>query len=118
MLTDEELAAIETRHRERKEFHDHVPSGPYFYDSLGYIHNELALRPPDQPKSKLKRVGVLVRSRDWFRRVNMDAHLTREDREIGSDLGQYLAMVCDQGVEKDVAALLAEVRRLGSATRR
>ena len=32
MLTDEELAAIETRYRDRKEFHDHVPSGPYFYE--------------------------------------------------------------------------------------
>ena len=66
MLTDEELAAIETRHRERKRCHDRVPSGPYLYESMGYIYNELTMRPPDQPKSKPKNVGVLVRSSDWL----------------------------------------------------
>lgn len=118
MLTDKQLAEIKERHSERKEFHDHIPSGPYFYDSLGYIHNELAMRPPGQPKSKLKKVGGLVRSDDWFKPIDMDDHLTKIDKEIGSDLGQYLAKVCDDDVEKDIAALLAEVYRLRAATRR
>ena len=117
MLTEENLAAIEKRHEARKEFYDHIPSRPYFYDSLGYVHNDLALRPANQPKSKLKRVGVLVRGQNWFSSINMDANLNKEGKEdmlAYSDLGQYLALVCDHTVEEDVAVLLAEVRRIRS----
>lgn len=118
MLTDQTLSAIERRHNERKEYHDHIPSGPYFYDSLGYVHNELALRPGNQPKSKLKRVGVLVRGQSWFDSIDMDKNLNQEDSKdmlAFSDLGQYLAFVCDHDVEKDVGILLAEIRRLRSS---
>jgi hypothetical protein len=114
-LTDERLSEIEERNQERREFRRHLPSGPYFYDSLGYVHNELALR--STPTSKLKRAGVLVRSHDWFQPIDMDARLTRADRDVGADLGQYLALVCDRDVEQDVADLVDEVRRLRARIR-
>lgn len=117
MLTEETLSVIERQHKERKQYYDHIPSGPYSYDSLGYVYNELALRPANQPKSKLKRVGVLVRSQSWFDSIDMDKNLNKEgskDMSAYSDLGQYLAFVCDHDVEEDVAILLAEVRRLRS----
>ena len=115
IMTDEQLAAIAERHCERREFHDHIPCGPYFYDSCGYIHNELGMREAGQPKSKLKKPGILVRSDDWFGPVDMDARMTKTDREVGSDLGQYLALALDHDVERDMAALIAEVNRLRAA---
>src|SRR5262245_35190838 len=116
-MTDQQLSEIVERHRERMEFRDHIPSGPYFYDSLGYVHNELALRKPGN-RGTLKAPGILVRSHEWFKSVNMDARLTKADREIGSDLGQYVALTLDHDVEQDVAALLEEVKRLRVATER
>jgi hypothetical protein len=111
-LTDEQLAKIEARHLKRKEFYERIPSGPYYYDSVGFIHNELAAIPSDQPASKQRKAGILVRNSDWFRPVDMDAHLAKTDLEVGSDLGNYVQQVLDHDVEMDVAALLAEVRRL------
>ena len=115
MLTNEELSTIEQRHKERKEFSDHIPSGPYFYDSFAYVHNDLSQRPQKQPKSKLKKVGVLVRSQDWFNTIDMDANLGNSLKEYiipCRDLGEYIALVCTHPVEEDLAMLLAEVRRL------
>ncbi len=111
MLTDQELADIAERHKERKEFRDHIPGGKYFYDSLGYVYNEW------EPK---RRVGILVRNQEWFKRLDMDANLTKADRDVAPDLGQYLAAICDKDLEADIAALLTEVRRLrrDRATRR
>jgi len=42
--------------------------------------------------------------------------MTKLDREIGSDLGQYVALALDHGVEEDMAALLEEVTRFRAAT--
>jgi len=38
--------------------------------------------------------------------------MTRADREIGSDLGQYIAPALEHDVERDIAALIAEVHHL------
>ena len=36
MLRDEQIDEIEKKHKERKEYHSHIPTGPYFYDSMGF----------------------------------------------------------------------------------
>lgn len=110
MLTDEQVKAIEERHLARKQYRDHIPGGPYYYDSLGYVHNERAVQA--RPAARQQNVGVLVRSDDWFKSLDMDAMLTNADKTVAPDLGQYLAMVCDEDVESDIASLLGEVRHL------
>ncbi len=104
MLSRQDLADIHERHKERKAFRAHIPGGEYFYDSLGYVHNEW--------DPKRRRVGILVRSQKWFEAVDMDDRLVKGDSDLASDLGQYLAAVCHENLEADMAALLAEVRRL------
>jgi hypothetical protein len=54
----------------------------------------------------------LVRSDEWFKPVAMDDRLSKADKDVASDLGQYVALVCDHDVEQDIGALIAEVRRL------
>ena len=116
MLTDNQIGEIEARHKERKEYHSHIPTGPYFYDSMGFVHNEVGLRPVDTPARRALRAGLLVRSSDWFDAIDMDANLRKTDSAVGMDLGQYVALTLDHDVELDIAALLAEVRRLRAAT--
>ena len=117
MLTDKQIGKIEARHKERKEYHSHVPTGPYFYDSMGFVHNEVGMRPAGTPARRVLRAGLLVRSSDWFDAINMDANLRKMDSAVGMDLGQYVALTLDHDVERDIAALLAEVRRLRATTR-
>ena len=116
-LSDEQLDDIETRRRERKAHHGDIPTGPYFYDSIGFVHNELAMRPTRTPKRRVLKAGLLIRGSDWFRAIDMDANLDKVDSTVGSHLGQYVTLVLDHDVERDIDALLAEVRRLRAATR-
>ena len=116
MLTDKEIVEIAARHKERKDYHSHIPTGPYFYDSMGFVHNEVAMRPVGTPARRVLKAGLLVRSSDWFKAINMDANLRKADSDVGMDLGQYVALALDHDVERDIAALLAEVRRLRAAT--
>ena len=37
VFRNERISDIEKRNDERREFRRHLPSGPYFYDSLGYV---------------------------------------------------------------------------------
>lgn len=117
MLTNKELENIEKRHKDRKEFSDHIPRGPYLYDSFAFVENCFEFSPERPGNHPEKRVGILVRRRDWFRSVNMDANpgTSKQIKEYlrpCSDLGEYIARVCTQSVEEDIAALLAEVKRL------
>lgn len=106
MLTDKKLIEIEERHKERREYRRHIPSGNYLYDSLGFISNDTAPR-----KS---RIGILVRRREWFDALEMDDRLAKADHELAPDLGQYIAQVVEDDVERDIAALLTEIRALRS----
>ena len=115
MLTDNQIGEIEARHKERKEYHNHIPTGPYFYDDVGFVHNEV--RPAGTPAPRVLRAGLLVRSSEWFDAIDMDANLRKTDSAVGTDLGQYVWLALDHDVERDIAALLAEVRRLRAATR-
>lgn len=117
VLTNDELLTIERRHKERKEFFDHIPSGPYLYDSFAFVHNDFSLSPERPKQQPRKRVGILIRRQDWFDPIDMDANLgdrkvKREYLRPCSDLGQYIALACTHPVEEDFAALLAEVKRL------
>ena len=117
MLTNKELSEIESRHKDRKAFSDHIPRGPYLYDSFAFVHNHFEF-PPERPGNHPeKKVGILVRRRDWFNSVNMDANpgTSKQIKEYLMpcyDLGEYIARVCTQPVEEDIAVLLAEVKRL------
>ena len=117
MLSDEQIDKIEERHKERKEYHGHIPTGPYFYDPMGFVHNEVGMRPAGTPARRVLRAGLLARSSDWFKAIDMDANLSKTDSAVGSDLGQYVALTLDHDVESDIDVLLAEVRRLRAATR-
>ena len=111
VLTDKQIDEIEARRTKRKAFHDLIPTGPYFYDSMGFVHNEIRYRPEGMPKRRVLRAGLLARSAEWFDDVDMDAKTTRADSEVGTSLGQYVALVLSD-VESDIELLLAEVRRL------
>ena len=77
MLTNKELSEIESRHKDRKAFSDHIPRGPYVYDSFAFVHNHFEF-PPERPGNHPeKNVGILVRRLDWFNSVNMDANRAR-----------------------------------------
>ena len=117
MLSEQQIGEIETRKRERQEYHRHIPTGPYCYDSMGFVHNELGMRPPDTPRRRVLKAGILVRGSDWFDAIDMDANLSKTDSAVGTDLGQYVALTLDHDVERDIDVLLAEVRRLRAATR-
>lgn len=112
-MTLTELDAIEARNEERREFRHHLPTGPYLYDSMGYVYNELAMTPEDGRWRSRNRTaaGLLVRSQEWFKAVAMDERLTKADG-VGRDLGQYIALALDSNIEADIAALVAEVRKL------
>ena len=116
MLSDEQIDEIEARHKERKEYHSHIPTGPYLYDSLGFVYNDVLERPAGTPARRVLKAGLLVRSSDWFNTIDMDANLGKTDRAVGADLGQYVALNLDHDVERDINVLLAEVRRLRAAT--
>ena len=116
MLPNEQLSEIERRHKDRKAYSDLIPKGPYSNNSFAFVYNHCEWspeRPGDHPK---KKVGVLIRPRDWFKSINMDANLGIElIKEYGQPcgvLGEYIAHVCTQPVEEDIDALLAEVKRL------
>ena len=117
MLTNEQLSEIESRHKERKQYSDHIPRGPYYYDSFAFVGNYFD-GPPERPGSHpKKKIGILIRRREWFKSIDMDANLgTSEQRKEYLrpcyDLGEYIAHVCTQPVEEDIDALLAEVKRL------
>ena len=66
---------------------------------------------------RVLRAGLLVRSSDWFKAIDMDANLGKTDSAVGIDLGQYVALTLEHDVESDIDVLLAEVRRLRAATR-
>ena len=84
---------------------------------MGFVHNEVGMRPTGTPARRALRAGLLARSSDWFNAIDMDANLGKADSAVGTDLGQYVALTLDHDVERDIAALLAEVRRLRAATR-
>ena len=111
MLRDEQIDEIEKKHKERKEYHSHIPTGPYFYDSMGFVYNEVRMR----PGRRVQKAGLLVRSSNWFDAIDMDANLRKADAAVGVDLGQYVALTLDHDVERDIDVLLAEVRRLRAA---
>lgn len=117
MLTNKELTEIESRHKDRKEWSDHIPRGPYLYNSFAFVHNCFEF-PPERPgRHPEKKVGILVRRRDWFDSVDMDANLGTRKQKLEylrpcRDLGEYIALACTHPVEEDIAALLAEVKRL------
>ena len=75
MLTNGELAEIESRHKDRKEYSDHIPRGPYLYDSFAFVHNDLSISPERPGRHPEKKVGILVRRQDWFDSIDMDANL-------------------------------------------
>ena len=118
MLSDEQIDEIEKKHKERSEYHSHIPTGPYFYDAMGYVHNEVHMRPAGIPARRVLKTGLLVRSSDWFKAIDMDANLRKTDSAVGSDLGQYVALTLDHDVERDIDVLLAEVRLLRADTRK
>ena len=103
-MTDNQLAEIEKRHVARAEHRKHMPSGEYFYDSLGFVHNDMP-----GPRG---RVALLVRTQEWFESIDMDKGLTPRDRTVVPDVGLYAASVLSEDVEGDVLQLIAEVRRL------
>ena len=118
MLSDEQIDEVDARHKERKEYHSHIPTGPYFYDSMGFVHNEVGMRPAGTPARRVLKAGILMRGSDWFKAIDMDANLGKADSSVGVDLGQYVALTLDHDVERDIDVLLAEVRRLRAATRK
>ena len=97
--------------RSGKEYHNQIPTGPYFYDSMGFVHNEVAMRPAGTPARRVQKAGLLIRGSDWFKAIDMDANLGKTDSAVGADLGQYVALTLDHDVERDINVLLAEVRR-------
>ncbi len=107
MVADEQIGEIGVRHKERKEYHSHIPTGPCFYDSMGFVHNEVGPRPVDTPAPRALRAGLLVRSSDGFDAIDIDANLRKTDSAVGMDLEQYVALTLDHDVELDIAALLA-----------
>ena len=116
VLSDKQIDEIEARRKERKAFHDRIPTGPYFYDSMGFVYNEVGLRPTGTPKRRVLRAGLLARSAVWFDDIDMDAKLSKADSDVGTSLGQYVALVLgddfEHDVERDIEMLLDEVRRL------
>lgn len=121
VMTDKQIDEIEARRKKRKAFHDRIPTGPYFYDSMGFVHNETGLRPDGTPKRRVLRAGLLARSAKWFENVDMDAKTTQTDSEVGTSLGQYVALVLsdvESDIESDIEMLLAEVRRLRTTSGR
>lgn len=114
MLTDERLAEIVEKHKERLEFREHIPAGPYYYDSLGYVHNHAAimLNKPPTTSAQKARIGLLVRSDDWFREIKMDERVQKNDVLPIADLGQYVARLLDDDTDVHMAELLADVTRL------
>ena len=116
MLNDKQIDEIEARHKERKEYHSHIPTGPYFYDSMGFVHNEVGMRPAGTTARRVLKAGILMRGSDWFKAIDMDANLGKADSAVGVDLGQYVALTLDHDVERDINVLLAEVRHLRAAT--
>ena len=119
MLTDKQIDEIEARRKKRMAFHDRIPTGPYFYDSMGFVSNEIRNRPDGTPKRRVLRAGLLARSAEWFDGIDMDAKTAEADSKVGTSLGQYVALVLshdlESGVESDIEMLLAEVRRLRTA---
>ena len=116
MLIDKDLSMIESRHKNRKAFSDHIPRGPYFNNSFAFVHNSFEFRPERPGNHPNKKIGILVRRQDWFDSIDMDANLDtprhKEDILPCTDLGEYIARVCTQPVEEDIAVLLEEVKRL------
>lgn len=117
MLTDADLAKIERRHKARKEYSDHIPRGPYLYNSFAFVHNAFEFPPERLGRHPEKNVGILVRRQDWFDSIEMDANpgtpkQVREYLRPCTDLGQYIALTCTHPVEEDIAVLLREVKRL------
>ena len=116
VLTDKQIDEIEARRKKRKVFHDRIPTGPYFYDAMGFVHNEIGRKPDRTPKRRVLRAGLLARSAEWFDAIDMDAKTTSSDDEVGTSLGQYVALVLshdlENDLESDIERLLAEVRRL------
>ena len=117
VLSDEQIDEIEARRKERKGHYNNIPTGPYFYDSMGFVHNELSMRPAGTPARRVLKAGLLIRDSDWFDAIDMDANLGKTDSAVGINLGQYVALVLDHDIERDIDVLLAEVRRLRAATR-
>lgn len=105
VLTDEQIDGIEARRNQRKASHDRIPAGPYFYDSMGFVYNEIRLRPDGTPKRRTLRAGLLARRADWFYDVDMGANTTRADSEVGTDLGQYVPLALGHDPESDVEAI-------------
>ena len=105
-ISDVDLAAIERRNTARLEFRKHMTSGTWEYDALGFVDTV------DQPKAR--RMGALVRRREWFDQIEMDAKMTRADQQAAW-YGQYIAAVCTDRPEDDIARLLAEIQPLRAA---
>ena len=84
---------------------------------MGFVHNELGMRPAGTPARRVLKAGLLIRDSDWFDAIDMDANLGKTDSAVGINLGQYVALVLDHDIERDIDVLLAEVRRLRAATR-
>jgi len=105
-LSDADLDSIERQNEARLVWRRGLTSGTWEYDSLGFIDTV------NQPVRK--RMGVLVRRREWFEGVDMDAKLKRADNQAAFD-GQYIAAVCTDNPEHDITRLIAEIRRLKAA---
>ena len=110
MLSDERLAEIAEKHKLRLEYREHMPAGPYYYDSLGYVHNHAAAlrHKPTTRTAQQTPIAMLVRGDDWFRDLKMDERIPKNDVAPIADLGQYVARVLDDDADAH-GGLLAEL---------
>jgi hypothetical protein len=110
-MTDAELRGIEERNRERKKLKDTTTRGEWLYDSFAFVDTGEYL-------PKAKQIGILVRPRTWFEELwdqfgndVLDRWLDHKNLQPYYD-ADWIVHSHNDTVERDVDALLVEVKRL------
>jgi hypothetical protein len=121
MLSDEQLADIEERQKERREYRSELPPGRWRYESFAFLENcsdfDMGLF-----VGLADLVCILVRRRAWIDGLLkacgediLDAGtvVRGDEKDLQPALvGRYIVTLMDGSVENDINLLLDEVRRL------
>jgi hypothetical protein len=112
-LTPEDLLDIHKRNKARKRLKHSASEGPWEYDSWAFVHQSEIV--PRQ-----HRFGILIRPMEWFDSLgkHIDDGIGKYKKSVinrGWDNSRLIVAAREEDAERDIDALLAEVKRLQKA---
>ena len=113
-LSEKQLSEIDERNKTRKELKRKTTAGEWLYDSFAFIDAGAERLP------RSKQMCIIVRPRTWLDAAwekcgdgFLDQWINPKNMQPYHDANWIVEAHNDQ-VEKDIDALLAEIKRLGS----